>query len=179
MENNLTVEITLKKKELKAVKKLLVAIMDAGFEGVNPGACELALQQVEEILENMSSNNRNVATISGDIEFEELVELKRVMDLLDASDEDEDEDLGEVHDILDEDDSSQITDENDSFQEILEAWIDSIDQARTFEFKEEPAEEAAPSPVSSKPANKDADGFNYIPGTKFSIRPSSFLSCLK
>lgn len=163
------IELTFKKKEVKAILRLLTKIAECEPEGINRGALELTIQQIEELLDRMKSNSRNVATVALEATKSDFEQIQSLFEGLADSDSGP-EDIHDIHEIL----------ADDSDEKSLEPAKEDTSSKKEPELPKAPVYKPEPAKVSvKKEVAKEPAGFNCIPGTEMEIRPSRFLRYLK
>lgn len=173
------IELTFKKKEVKAILRLLVKIAECDVEGVNRGALELAIQEVEGVLDRMKKGGRSVSTVSFEMSRQDLEQMMSIFDELSSESEDDPEDdpvdiTKDIHEIL------AGGDGDEKSPEPAPKPKEEISSKKPPEILEAPVYKPEPAKVSvKKEVAKESVGFNYIPGTELEIRPSRFLRYLK
>ena len=177
------IELTFKKKEVKAILRLLVKIAECDVEGVNRGALELAIQEVEGVLDRMKKGGRSVSTVSFEMTRQDLEQMMSIFDELSSESEDDPEDdpvditkdIHEIHEILADEKSPETEKPEPSPTPEPEPT-----PSEPPEILEAPVYKPEPAKVSvKKEVVKESVGFNYIPGTELEIRPSRFLRYLR
>lgn len=156
------IEMTFKKKEVKAILRLLEKIAECDVEGINRGALELTIQQVEELLDHMKHNGRSIATVGLEVTKSDFEMIQKLFEGLAGG---PDEPAKDIHDIID-DGGDGDGDEKEPVPKPKE----EISSKKPPEILEAPVYKPEPAKVA---------GFNCIPGTEMAIRPSRFLRYLK
>ena len=96
--DKIAIKLTFKKKEIKAILRLLAKIAEEGYEGINRGALELTIQEVEGILDHMKNNGRSIATVVLEVNETDFMQFQSLFEGL--ADGGPDEGPKDIHDIL-------------------------------------------------------------------------------
>lgn len=172
----MTIELTCKKKEVKAILRLLAKIAECDVEGVNRGALELAIQEVEGVLDRMKKGGRSVSTVSLEMSRQDLEQMMSIFDELSSESEDDPTDITkDIHEILADGDGDEKSPEP-AKKEPAPKHKEEISSKKPPEILEAPVYKPEPAKV---PIKKEPAGFNCIPGTELEIRPSRFLRYLR
>ena len=174
--DKMKIELTFKKKEIKAIHRLMLKIAEKGYEEINRGALELAIQEVEGILDRMKKGGRSVSTVSFEMSRQDLEQMMSIFDELSSESEDDPVDITkDIHEILADGDGDEKSPEP-AKKEPTPKPKEEISSKKPPEILEAPVYKPEPAKV---PIKKEPAGFNYIPGTEMAIRPSRFLRYLK
>lgn len=158
--DKIDVELTFKKKEVKAILRMLAKIAECEPEGINQGALELAIQEVEGILDRMKANGRSIATIGLEVSESDFEMIQNAFERM--TPEDDPVDIKDIHEIIDGDGDEKSP--------------EPVPVKKEPELPKAPVYKPEPAKV---PVKKEVAGFNCIPGTEMEIRPSRFLRYLK
>lgn len=97
------VELTFKKKEVKAILRLLAKIAECEPEGINQGALELTIQQIEELLDRMKRDGRSIATVTLEVSESDFEKIQFLFERHERqSPEDDPVDIKDIHEIINE-----------------------------------------------------------------------------
>lgn len=162
------IELTFKKKEVKAILRLLTKIAECEPEGINQGALELTIQQIEELLDRMKHNGRSIATVGLEVSESDFEMIQNAFERMNP--EDDHVDIKDIHVILDDGDGDEKS------PEPAKKEKEPVPVKKEPELPKAPVYKPEPAKV---PVKKEVAEFNCIPGTEMEIRPSRFLRYLK
>ena len=170
------IELTFKKKELKAILRLLAKIAECNIEGIDRDALDIAIKEVEDLLDRMKKGGRSITTVSFEMSRQDLEQMMSIFDELSSlSSEDDPVDITkDIHEILAGGDGDEKSPEPSPTLEPEPTPSEPPEILEAPVYKPEPAKVSVKKEVA-----KESAGFNYIPGTELEIRPSRFLRYLK